>query len=259
MSPSTARLEAAPGAVRAAHKDKLEGAGLGVTAKGGAPKGRRVKGMISASGFTETGIEEDGAATEQLAPGVAAETGGKQDRTEKTTGGTKVKMKGEADAQVTVIVKAVARAKQMVDNAIGAGISAIKDGGTGKAVTAAKGNFHSASAKVAKRLASDLSKLSSALGKSVPIEVVMSETGARGYVYTGFYAWFDNEIHLGKPWFEDPDPDNQARTIIHEASHKYCGTDDKGYHWETAKYNGLSEDDALNNADCYAWFCMDCR
>jgi hypothetical protein len=46
---------------------------------------------------------------------------------------------------------------------------------------------------------------------------------------------------------------NQIALIIHEAAHRHTGVDDKAYRWE-AKYNTQSSDDAMDNADTYAWF-----
>lgn len=49
---------------------------------------------------------------------------------------------------------------------------------------------------------------------------------------------------------------NLARTIVHEASHKYCGTEDHGYHPNLAQ---LSNVNAKNNADSYAYFAAEFR
>lgn len=46
---------------------------------------------------------------------------------------------------------------------------------------------------------------------------------------------------------------NQVALIIHEAAHRHTGVDDKAYRWE-ARYNTQSSDDAMDNADTYAWF-----
>jgi hypothetical protein len=41
--------------------------------------------------------------------------------------------------------------------------------------------------------------------------------------------------------------------IIHEGAHRFTGVDDKAYHHES-DYKKQSSDDAMNNADSYAWF-----
>lgn len=45
-----------------------------------------------------------------------------------------------------------------------------------------------------------------------------------------------------------------ARTIVHEASHKFCGTQDHAYH---PNLGTLSNVNAKNNADSYAYFAAD--
>ena len=46
-----------------------------------------------------------------------------------------------------------------------------------------------------------------------------------------------------------------ARVIIHEASHTFCKTEDVAYNWDPA-YNMMSLDDAVRNADSYAYAAM---
>jgi hypothetical protein len=43
-----------------------------------------------------------------------------------------------------------------------------------------------------------------------------------------------------------------AALIVHEASHKFCGTDDHAYHHEELKYDNLSKELSAMNADSYA-------
>jgi hypothetical protein len=161
-----------------------------------------------------------------------------------TDGTTSVRMEDESDAQAVMIAAAVTRARAILDNAIA------KLGSPGTVSAALQANFHSTEAKVSSEVASTLGRIRSAFSGTIPVEVE-SEGTARAYVYV---IWSD--IHLCPPWFADPSPDARARTIIHECSHKYTGTDDKAYHWD-GKYATLSTKDALNNADSYAWFCMD--
>jgi hypothetical protein len=161
-------------------------------------------------------------------------------------GTTTVRMEDENDAQAATIAAAVTRARAILDNAV----AKIGSPGTPQVQTALQNNFHSTEAKVSSEVATKLGRIRSAFNGTIPVEVE-SEGTARAYVYV---IWSD--IHLCPPWFADPDPDARARTIIHECSHKYTGTDDKAYHWD-GKYATLSTKDALNNADSYAWFCMD--
>jgi Domain of unknown function (DUF4157)/Lysine-specific metallo-endopeptidase len=49
---------------------------------------------------------------------------------------------------------------------------------------------------------------------------------------------------------------NRVALIIHEASHRHAGVDDKVYRWDAAKYNALSSKEAMDNADSYAWFAV---
>lgn len=161
-------------------------------------------------------------------------------------GTTKVRMEDENDAQAAMIAAAVTRARAILDNAI----AQIGSPATPKVAAALQANFHSADAKVVNKVTSNLQRIRAAFNSTIPVEVE-SEGTARAYVYI---IWSD--IHLCPPWFADPDADGRARTIIHECSHKYTGTDDKAYHWD-AKYATLSTKDALNNADSHAWFCID--
>ena len=54
--------------------------------------------------------------------------------------------------------------------------------------------------------------------------------------------------------FTSSSKNEQAALLIHEAAHRYTGVDDKAYVWDTAKYNALTPDQAMDNADSYAWF-----
>ena len=48
---------------------------------------------------------------------------------------------------------------------------------------------------------------------------------------------------------------NQVALVIHEAAHRHAGVDDKKYRWEP-DYATLSAQDAMDNADSYAWFAV---
>ena len=68
------------------------------------------------------------------------------------------------------------------------------------------------------------------------------------------------DIHIDRDTL--PDADLAIITFIHEASHKYAGTDDfddRGYLENTGmafEAPGLQKHEALKNADSYAWFCF---
>ena len=53
----------------------------------------------------------------------------------------------------------------------------------------------------------------------------------------------------------------QQALIIHEAAHRYVGIDDKAYMWKNfainSKYSKLTSRQAMDNADSYAWFCVE--
>jgi len=54
----------------------------------------------------------------------------------------------------------------------------------------------------------------------------------------------------------------QAALIIHEAAHRHVGIDDKIYAWEnptnsSRDYSKLTAKQAMDNADSYAWFCVE--
>ena len=67
------------------------------------------------------------------------------------------------------------------------------------------------------------------------------------------------DIHIDQDSLDDTEL--SIITFIHEATHKYAGTDDyddRGY-LENDGLDflepGLTKTEALNNADSYAWFC----
>lgn len=47
-----------------------------------------------------------------------------------------------------------------------------------------------------------------------------------------------------------------ARTLLHEATHRFSGTADFSYLWDAAKFNGLSKAEKINNADSYAHYAV---
>lgn len=71
--------------------------------------------------------------------------------------------------------------------------------------------------------------------------------------------WAHKGIHLNFDLLEGGDyfqscPLAIARTLVHEASHKFCGTKDHAYAYQEDEYlSVMSSAEALNNADSYAW------
>jgi Lysine-specific metallo-endopeptidase len=260
-SASTGKAEYGGSEVRASIGNLAEGSHVGVKRGGG---GKRRIGNINAGTFVPDPTQAGAAsAAPAAAPGAApasptAATGHDSDRAyvgstsshvaDRTTsdGTTSVRMEDENNAQAAMIAAAVTRAREILDNAIGK----ISNPSDPKVSGALQANFHSTEAKVSTEVSTKLSRIRNAFNGTIPVEVESDGT-ARAYVYV---IWSD--IHLCPPWFADTNPDARARTIIHECSHKYTGTDDKAYHWDP-KYASISTKDALNNADSYAWFCMD--
>jgi hypothetical protein len=73
------------------------------------------------------------------------------------------------------------------------------------------------------------------------------------------YVWgLWSDIHLCMNHLRDKANDCIARTIVHEFSHYYAGTDDNAYCKSGCGFSNcptsLSADDALGNADSYACF-----
>ena len=80
-----------------------------------------------------------------------------------------------------------------------------------------------------------------------------------GYTWSGFVgALTSSHIHLCMNNFRSRSNECLARTIVHEFTHRYAGTDDNGYCKTGCGYSscpaGLTADDALENADSHACF-----
>jgi hypothetical protein len=256
---SSGKAEYGGSDLRARIGELAEGSHVGVKRGGG---GKRRIGNINAGTFVRDAAAPAAPGAAPATPAAAPATptaaqGNDSDRAyvgasarvaDRTTtdGTTSVRMEDENDAQAAMIAAAVTRAREILDNAIGK----IGNPSDPKVSGALQANFQSTETKVSSEVSTKLARIRSAFNGTIPVEVE-SEGTSRAYVYV---IWSD--IHLCPPWFADPSPDARARTIIHECSHKYTGTDDKAYHWDP-KYATLSTKDALNNADSYAWFCMD--
>jgi hypothetical protein len=61
-------------------------------------------------------------------------------------------------------------------------------------------------------------------------------------------------IHINFQWITTQTAQKVARTIIHEGSHKFIGTQDHAYKYEKAKYAALTVAKAVGNADSFAYF-----
>jgi Lysine-specific metallo-endopeptidase len=80
--------------------------------------------------------------------------------------------------------------------------------------------------------------------------------GGRGPIH----ICFDNRP--GFCSFVNLSAQEQAAAIIHEAAHRHVGIDDKAYVWEKPPlslrdYSKLTSKQAMDNADSYAWFCVE--
>jgi hypothetical protein len=83
-----------------------------------------------------------------------------------------------------------------------------------------------------------------------------------GYTWSGIVGSItQSHIHLCIPKFRSPTGDKNdclARTIVHEFTHRYAGTDDHGYCKSGCGYSScpstMTPDQALENADSYACF-----
>jgi len=101
------------------------------------------------------------------------------------------------------------------------------------------------------------------------------ETNCRGgKVRQCGYAWATQwfggygDIHIcfdtrpGHCGFMSLTPEERAALIIHEAAHRHVGVDDKAYVWQRTPpdprdYSRLTPKQAMDNADSYAWFCVE--
>lgn len=230
------KAEYGGGDVRARIGSLAEGSHAGV--KKGGPGKRRI-GHIAGGSFVRAAAPAQPAAQPTEVKGqdgdrafVGSASSQVADRTTSDST-TSVRMEDESDDQAAMIAAAVTRAREILDNAI----AKIGSPADPRVAAALQANFHSTEAKVVSEVSSKLQRIRSAFNGTIPVEVE-SEGTARAYVYV---IWSD--IHLCPPWFADTNPDARARTIIHECSHKYTGTDDKAYHWD-GKYATLSTKDA---------------
>ena len=101
-------------------------------------------------------------------------------------------------------------------------------------------------------------------GLKIQCEATCPKTGTEavcGYAYNT--QWFGGvgPIHIcfdTAPHgcdFATTDPNHRIALVVHEAAHRHAGVDDKKYVWQP-EYATLSTEDAMHNADSYAWFAV---
>jgi lysine-specific metallo-endopeptidase family protein len=113
-------------------------------------------------------------------------------------------------------------------------------------------HFHTTFDKDIAKIAGRYRQLETAIKKSIDFQCETScDPDVLGYVYS---IWSD--LHLCPYWFNSG-AELQASTVIHELAHDVVGCDDNAYEWQTAKYRGMSVNEAINNADSYAHFAWD--
>jgi hypothetical protein len=103
-------------------------------------------------------------------------------------------------------------------------------------------------------------------GLSFECEINCGKKVRCGYaVVTQWFGGF-GKIHLcfddraGFCSFANLNLQDQMAVIIHEAAHRHVGIDDKAYKWErkpSRDYTKLTPKQAMDNADSYAWFCVE--
>lgn len=155
------------------------------------------------------------------------------------------------------IQDAIVLAKSKVASAI-SDIAAARSGPQPKASHYFKitGDKSSDDGKAIDKVVTVFTKVQSALGGSLKFEGEKPDGTTQAYVYTGFIGLFDGAVHIHFPGFNKETPEERAAIIIHELSHKYAGTDDNAYLYETGKWAQMSRKDAVNNADSYCYYAV---
>jgi|GEM_PF-2163721 len=89
-------------------------------------------------------------------------------------------------------------------------------------------------------------------------EIKPGEPYTVAYVYTLPLVHGVGDVHIVFPAFEKGTTDGRASTLVHEMSHYAVGTEDHAYVWETTKWNKLTQEQKMDNADSYGNFSSDC-
>jgi len=155
------------------------------------------------------------------------------------------------------IEDAIALAKVKVAAAISA-IGAARSGPQAKASKYFKitGDKSSDDLKAIDEVGSVYNKVLAALGTGLKFEGEKPDGTTQAYVYTGFVGLFDGAVHIHFPGFNGETADERAAIIIHELSHKYAGTSDNAYLYETGKWAKMDRKDAVANADSYCYYAV---
>lgn len=161
-----------------------------------------------------------------------------------------------------------ATGKQNIENAItlakakvAAALSEIGAAKTGPQAKANKyfkitGDKSSDDLKAIDKVIEVFHKVQNALGGNLKFEGEKPDGTTQAYVYTGFVGLFDGAVHIHFPGFNNETPEERAAILIHELSHKYAGTADNAYLYETGKWAKMDRKDATNNADSYCYYAV---
>jgi hypothetical protein len=113
-------------------------------------------------------------------------------------------------------------------------------------------HFHTTLDRDIKTILGRYRQIQTAIHSSLNFECETScDPNVLAYVYS---IW--THLHLCPYWFNSGG-DLQAATVVHEIAHDVVGADDNAYEWQTAKYNGMSVGEAMNNADSFGHFAWD--
>jgi hypothetical protein len=130
-------------------------------------------------------------------------------------------------------------------------------------------HFHTTARGDLLKIFRNLFRIGQALQKGLNFECETNCGGGSRCGYAWATQWFGGygDIHIcfdnrpGTCSFTNLTAPEQTALIIHEAAHRHVGIDDKAYIWErpplsTKDYSRLSAKEAMDNADSYAWFCV---
>lgn len=162
--------------------------------------------------------------------------------------------------QLDPVVQAVTGARRMAAD----GLAVLAAGpASPRQAELLEAHFHSTGVTELAAARSTLTAAAAGLGGSLAIEVESSQPlqdrlpgqgQTRAYVYRNLLLGEGmGAIHLC-PAFFGLGADEQASTMLHEATHRFAGTRDHAYAG-TAAYAALPAEAALENADTYATFC----
>lgn len=135
-------------------------------------------------------------------------------------------------------------------------------------------HFHTVDLGDVREIFRNVFRISQALQNGLDFKC-LAYCGGRGPPWCGFAnrsQWFGGHGKIRICFDDRPstctfaklDAQDQAATIIHEAAHRHVGIDDKVYVWEkpnptdsSRDYRKLTPKDAMDNADSYAYFCVE--